>query len=123
MRKRSETGRASERRGRRAEWLAAALLLLKGYRLLGRRVKTRAGEIDLIAKSPGGVLCFVEVKARPDQSEAATAVHRQQRQRIARAAALYCRDRPGPMRFDIVTIIPGHWPRHWPDAWRPDDLD
>ena len=41
------------RRGRISEALAAAVLVAKGYRILGRRVKTRAGEIDIIAgKAP-----------------------------------------------------------------------
>ena len=29
--------RAAERRGRRAEWIAAAILIVKGYRLLALR--------------------------------------------------------------------------------------
>ena len=48
----------------RREFLATVALILKGYRILGRRVRTRVGEIDLIARSPGGILCFVEVKSR-----------------------------------------------------------
>ena len=32
--------RAHERRGRFAEWIAAGLLLLKGYRILERRART-----------------------------------------------------------------------------------
>ena len=41
--------RARLRRGRFAEVLAAAALMAKGYRILDRNVKTRAGEIDIIA--------------------------------------------------------------------------
>ena len=122
MRKRSETGKASEKRGRAAEWKAVALLLCKGYRLIGRRVKTRLGEIDLIVRSPSGVLCFVEVKARPDENLAAEAVGQRQRGRIVRAAAAYLAGRPAQTRFDIVTVLPGKWPRHQKDAWRADDI-
>ena len=68
-----ETRKQAEMRGRRSEALAALLLRCKGYRILGRRVRTRAGEIDLVAKSPAGVICFVEVKARPDDGLAAEA--------------------------------------------------
>jgi Holliday junction resolvase-like predicted endonuclease len=50
--------RKAERRGRRSETLAAVLLMLKFYRILGRRVRTHAGEIDLVARSPAGVICF-----------------------------------------------------------------
>ncbi|MEQ1613083.1 MAG: YraN family protein, partial [Hyphomicrobiaceae bacterium] len=36
-------------RGALAEWAAAAFLVLKGYRIVERRYRSRAGEIDLIA--------------------------------------------------------------------------
>ena len=122
MGKRTETGKASEQRGRWAELLAAALLLAKGYRILGRRVKTRAGEIDLIAKSPSGIVCFIEVKARPGEGLAGEAAGSRQRGRIVRAAGVYLAGRPAEARFDIVAIIPGRLPRHLKDTWRPDDV-
>ena len=52
-----------ERRGRIAEWIAAAFLCLKGYRILARRYRSKLGEIDLIAVR-GRRLAFVEVKRR-----------------------------------------------------------
>ena len=55
----SERRQEAERRGRKGEALAALLSRCKGYRILGQRVRTRAGEIDLVAKSPSGVVCFV----------------------------------------------------------------
>jgi putative endonuclease len=112
----------AEKRGRRGETLAALLLRCKGYRILGRRVKTHLGEIDLVAKSPAGVVCFVEVKTRPDAATAVEAIGQRQRLRIARAAELYLKGKPSPMRFDVVTVVPGRLPRHRRDAWRPDDL-
>ena len=39
----------AERRGHASESLAALWLRLKGYRILARRLKTHAGEIDLVA--------------------------------------------------------------------------
>jgi putative endonuclease len=122
MAHRPTIGKASEKRGRRSEALAAVLLVCKGYRILGRRVKTKAGEIDLIAKSPAGTVCFIEVKARPDERVAVEAVLARQRGRIVRAAGLYLAGRPAETRFDIITVIPGHLPRHLKDAWRPDDV-
>jgi len=117
--------KAAERHGRRSETLAALLLRLKFYRILGRRVRTRLGEIDLIARAPSGVICFVEVKARADELHAADALGVSQRARIARAAAQYLAARPQlaakGARFDIVRVIPGRWPRHLRDAWRADD--
>lgn len=113
--------RAAETRGRSSEALAAWLLRLKLYRILGRRVRTHAGEIDLVARSPGGVLCFVEVKARRDARNAVDAVAPRQRARIERAASLFVAGKPNVarrgMRFDIVTVAP--YPRHIKDAWRP----
>ena len=115
----------AERRGRRGEILSALILMAKGYRILGRRVRTRAGEIDLIARSPFGVVCFVEVKVRPDGLVAAESVSARQQARIARAAALYLATRPQlgrrGVRFDVMTVCPGSLPRHLRDAWRPDD--
>jgi putative endonuclease len=115
---------AAESLGRRAETLAALLLRLKLYRLLGRRVKTPAGELDIVAMSPSGVLCFVEVKARRAESEAAESLGAHQRGRIARAAELYLGTRPGlrhkGVRFDAILVVPRRWPRHIKDAWRPD---
>lgn len=123
MGKRAETGRASEKRGRIAEWLAVLLLIAKGYRILGRRVRTRAGEIDLIAKSLGGIVCFVEVKARPGATLAAEAVSQRQRGRIVRAADLYMAGKRGAVRFDMITVLPGRLPSHLKDAWRADDIN
>ena len=114
---------AAEKRGHRAETLAALLLRLKGHRILGRRIKTHAGEIDLVSLSPFGPVCFIEVKARQTGRAAAEAVTPAQRTRIARAASLYLAGRPAltkrGMRFDIVTVA--GFPRHYRDAWRADE--
>ena len=114
---------AAEKRGRRGENRAMLLLTLKLYRILGRRVKTHAGEIDLVARAPSGLICFIEVKARDTAQAAAESLRPRQRQRIARAAALYLAARPGlaakGFRFDIVTVAQG-WPAHARDVWRPD---
>ena len=114
---------AAEKRGHRSERLAELLLRLKGHRILGRRVKTHAGEIDLIALPLIGPVCFVEVKARRLARDAAQAVGPAQRARIARAASLYLASRPAlarrGARFDIVAVA--GIPRHFKDGWRADD--
>ena len=121
----ADTGKRqrAERQGRSSETWAALLLRLKGYRILGRRVRTHAGEIDLIARSPRGILCFIEVKARPDARAAIESVAPRQRARIERAAMLFVAGKPqlasALRRFDIVTVSPRALPRHIPDAWRP----
>ncbi|MGH6876574.1 MAG: YraN family protein [Rhizomicrobium sp.] len=115
--------RAAERRGRRGELLAALLLFSKGYRILGRRVRTHAGEIDLVARSPRGIVCFVEVKVRSSLRDAQEALLPRQQARIARAAELYLAQWRGlaakGVRFDTIVISQRHWPRHLRDAWRP----
>ncbi len=45
----SASRKSREKLGRRAEFLAANYLRLKGYRILETRFKTKLGEIDLIA--------------------------------------------------------------------------
>ena len=119
-----ERRKAAEIRGRRSETLAALSLLCKFYRVIGRRVKTPLGELDLIALSPSGVLCFIEVKARGLENDAVAAVTVRQRARISRAAALYLAARPGlrhkAVRFDAMLVTPRRWPTHIRDAWRPD---
>jgi putative endonuclease len=116
----------AERRGRQGEAIAAILLILKFYRILGRRVRTHLGEIDLVAKAPSGEICFIEVKARPDFAKATESLHPRQQMRIARAAQGFLSARPwlanASVRFDIVTVSPRSWPRHIRDAWRPDDV-
>jgi putative endonuclease len=115
--------RAAERRGRRGEFLAMLALMLKGYRILGRRVRTRAGEIDMVAKTPGGIICFIEVKTRTTLREAQEAVRPRQEMRIVRAAELFMSQRPWlpvkGVRFDTIVVSDRAWPRHLRDAWRP----
>src|SRR5579872_5665294 len=118
-----ETRKAAELRGRRSESLAAFALACKFYRVIGRRVKTPAGEIDLVALAPRGPLCFIEVKARRNHEDAVEALSGRQRIRIERAAEFYLRMKPAlrhkAVRFDIMLITPRRWPWHIRDAWRP----
>ena len=111
----------AERRGHGAERISVWLLRLKGYRILARRFRVPAGEIDLIARR-GRVLVAVEVKARPALAAAAEAVTARQRRRIVRALEHFRARRPDlaalDCRFDVVMVMPGRWPRHLRDAWQ-----
>jgi putative endonuclease len=113
-------GRAAFRRGRRAEALCRLALWLKGYRILGRGVRTPLGEIDILARR-GDVLAVVEVKARPTRAAAADGPHPAQRARLARAAAVIIAARPDwaglTLRFDLMIVTPGRWPLHLAGAW------
>ena len=48
----------AEKRGRRGEAQAAWFLRLQGWRIVGERVKTPRGEVDLIARR-GKTVAFV----------------------------------------------------------------
>lgn len=110
-----EERRARERRGRSAELLAAAALMLKGYRITGRRVRTPAGEIDLIAIR-GRRVAFVEVKQRRSLVEAEASIGDRQRERVRRAADHWLAKHPKLQEheqgFDLIFILPRAWPRH-----------
>ncbi len=107
--------RRAERRGRRAERLAAWVLRFKGYRILARRYRTPVGEIDLIARR-GRRIAFVEVKQRASFAEAAEAVTPAGRRRIVRAASLWLSAHPATaaldLRFDVIICVSGRLPRH-----------
>jgi putative endonuclease len=106
---------AAFRTGLSAESRCAAWLLAKGYRILARRFRSRAGEIDIIARRRG-VTAFVEVKARATLDEAAYAVTPIQQHRIIAAAEAWLATHPqyanDELRFDAMLIAPGRLPRH-----------
>jgi putative endonuclease len=108
-------GSLSHRLGHRSEWLAAALLMLRGYQLLGFRLKTRAGEIDILARR-GRTLAVVEVKRRATLEQALTALTREQYERLLSAGRAVLRQRPSlaghQLRIDMVALAPGRFPRH-----------
>ena len=107
-------------RGISAESLAAAWLIGKGYRILARRFRCAAGEIDIVAGRRQTVI-FVEVKARATFDEAAESVTPRQRARIATAAEIWLANNPKitfqDLRFDAILIVPGKLPRHIPGAF------
>jgi putative endonuclease len=113
-------GMAGRLAGRRAEVLAAAWLMLKGYRILGFRLRTPQGEIDLLAVR-GKVLAVVEVKRRQTLERALETVTAEQRERLRRAGAAIATRRPSlqnrAVRLDLIALAPGRLPIHRPDAW------
>lgn len=109
----------AERRGRTAEWVAMAFLMCKGYRILGHRLRTPYGEVD-VAAWKDGALVIVEVKARSTYDAGAYAVTPMSQQRIARAAQTLAgrwRLTSAPIRFDLVVVGSGLLPRHERGAW------
>ena len=95
--------------------------MLKGYRILGFRLRTPQGEIDLLAQR-GGVLAVVEVKQRASLQAALEAVSDVQRERLRRAGRAIAARRPSlqnmAVRLDLIALAPGRLPVHSPDAWK-----
>jgi putative endonuclease len=107
------------RRGLLSEWVAAAALLAKGYRILARRTRTPYGEIDLIAVR-GRRLAFVEVKRRATRLEGEAAITPRQAARIARAAEFWVNRNKGyrdhEQGLDVVFVTPSRLPVHLRNA-------
>jgi len=98
-----KTGRWGEKKAERA-------LKDKGYRILGRRVRLSSrDEIDLVARNDD-VLVFVEVKTRQSTQygEPVSAVDREKRRVLSRAAVRYLKRLGYPdvnFRFDVVEVV------------------
>ena len=107
-------------RGISAESQAAAWLIGKGYRILQRRFRCAAGEIDIVAGRRSTII-FVEVKARPTLDTAAWSVTERQRARIIAAAEIWLANNPKAqftdLRFDAILIAPGKLPKHLQGAF------
>lgn len=97
--------------GDQGEALAAQFLQAKGFTILDRQWRCRYGELDIVCRSPEGVLCFVEVKRRGRGSIGLPREfvdgRKQQRLRLAAAAYLGFHDLDVPARFDVAEIYEG----------------
>jgi len=94
--------------GKLGEDIARAALTDRGYAILATRHRTRFGEIDIVARD-GGVLVFVEVKARRSARHggAIEAISPGKRRRVAAMALDYLAwtgNLEAPCRFDVVAI-------------------
>ncbi len=92
--------------GQAGESEAERFLRRKGYRILGRNVRTARGELDLVAQQ-ADCLVFVEVKSRRTTAYggASYAVHNRKQHRLVRLAAQYLAQRrlhDLPCRFDVI---------------------
>jgi putative endonuclease len=118
--KRPKDRRRAEKRGHAAEYLAAVFLMLKGYRILALRYRTKVGEIDIIARKRD-LVAIIEVKARSTEMVAIEAVSASSQNRIRSAADIWLSRRPDAvglsMRFDVIAILPWRLPRHFKAAF------
>ena len=115
----------SKQLGVRGERRAAWFYRLRGYRIVARNVRLRAGEIDLVVRR-GGLLVFVEVKSRQSllAGHGVDAVDRRKKLQLISLADQYLTRHPhsGEVRHDIVSLF---WTglrfivTHFPDAFRP----
>lgn len=109
------------RLGRLGENTAGRLLASKNMLVLCRNYRTKAGEIDIVARD-GRTLVFVEVKTlrRHRRGRPAENLKPTQKRRIYRAAMRYLREIDLPdvvYRFDLVEVVRSTWiireARHW----------
>lgn len=111
----------ADSRGRTGEAEAAMWLAQQGWRIVGERVKTRAGEIDLIARRTG-LVAFVEVKWRARAASLADAIDERRLARVAAAVELVWQDyatEGEDVRIDVILLAPGRKPTHIENAWMP----
>ena len=102
-----------------AEYIIAFLYLIRFHKILGHRVKTRVGEIDLIVLR-GRTIVFIEVKARMKEIDEILCAPYQQ-QRIRNAAMLFMQKHSKyngyDIRFDLCVVRPYRWPEIMRNAW------
>lgn len=120
-RRRNRTAHAA---GLAAEDAACAALRAQGWTILGRRMRTPAGEVDVVVEK-AGLLAFVEVKHRPRLAEAAVAVTPRQRARLLGACDVILAEHPdwgaAGVRFDVLMVDRAGQVRRIADAFRHGD--
>ena len=118
---RASRGRVAQALGVTAEQAACDALEREGWAVLARRLRTAAGEIDVVAERDG-LLAFIEVKARPDLLSAAAALGPRQRARLLAAGEIALADNPGwgraGVRFDVLLVDGAGRVRRIADAFR-----
>lgn len=125
MSDRRQRGQVAHARGLGAEGAACDALLRDGWTIHARRLRTAAGEIDIVAERDG-LLAIVEVKARPRLADAAAALTHRQRRRLLAAADIILADHPewgaNGVRFDVLVVDAAAQVRRISDAFRLEDL-
>ena len=117
----SEKRIIADRKGREAEAQAAQWLMQRGFEVVAERVRTKLGEIDLIARRPGLVV-FVEVKWRKRPADLDLAIDERRLARVAAAVEVVAHEYASDgedLRIDVLLLAPGAKPRHIENAWMP----
>jgi len=124
MTARQHRGRRAHTLGLASEAAASAALERDGWTVLARRVRTEAGEVDLLAEQYG-LLAIIEVKARPTLADAAAALAPRQQARLLAAAEIILAQHPdwgeAGVRFDVLLVDAAGRVRRIADAFRGGD--
>lgn len=108
-----------------AEDIACAALRDRGWQIHARRLRTKAGEVDIVAEKEG-LLSIVEVKARATLADAACALTHRQQARLLAACEIILAEHPdwgiNGARCDIVVVDTAGRVRRIADAFRAGDL-
>ena len=108
-------------KGLLAEWRARAHLRMKGYRIMGKRLRTPVGEIDILARKKNTWI-IVEVKYRADKDTAHNAITQNQQTRLIKASQWvmmeYNLNQDTPFRFDAILLWGRFRIKHIKNAWQ-----
>ncbi len=114
-------GRRSFASGIGAEQAACIALQRDGWTILGQRLRTASGEVDMVAEKEG-LLAIVEVKHRPTLAGAVAALSARQQGRLMRAAEILLGENPhwgrNGVRFDVILVDATGEIRRVADAFR-----
>lgn len=107
-----------------AEARTRAAIEADGWTVLAQRLRTPAGEIDMVAEKDG-LLAIIEVKSRPTLSQAASALTPRQRHRLMGACEILLLQNPAwgrnGVRFDLIVTDKAGRVRRIADAFRMGD--
>ncbi len=94
--------------GKQGENIAARFLFRKGYKIIGRNVRTFVGEIDIVARKESFIV-FIEVKTRKNESFGPPylSVTEKKSKKLIQCALCYLEMksiRDIPCRIDVVSV-------------------
>lgn len=94
--------------GKQGENIAARFLARKGYKIIGRNIKTFVGEVDIVARKKPFIV-FVEVKTRKNESFGPPylSITGKKKRKLVQCALCYLKMKNVlnmPWRIDVVSI-------------------
>jgi putative endonuclease len=101
-----------------AEKISIFLLIIKGYKILKWRYKSRFGEVDIIAKK-AKIIVAIEVKARKSSSKIIIEeiLSLKQIERVKKSAQFFVSENLQfhnyDLRFDFIEVNQFYWPKHY----------